>query len=177
VRRGLLHALAATPAPGIVGYADADLATPPSELRRLVALFRHTEAQVLLGSRVALLGREVSRNPLRHYLGRVFATVASLALRTDVYDTQCGAKLFRVTPALAAALAEPFSSRWVFDVELLGRLLVGSGDAAPVPASAFLEEPLLAWRDVSGSKLEASHMLVAVADLARIGRELARRRR
>ena len=177
VREGLLHALAERPVPGIVGYADADLATPPAELRRLVEVLRKSDAEVLLGSRVALLGREVHRNPLRHYLGRVFATAASLALHAHVYDTQCGAKLFRTSAALEAALVEPFSSRWVFDVELLGRLLTGTGDAAPLPGSAFLEEPLCAWRDVAGSKLDARHMLGAVTDLARIGRELARRRR
>jgi hypothetical protein len=43
-----------------------------------------------------------------------------------VYDTQCGAKLFRRTPALAAALERPFRSRWAFDVELLGRLRSGA---------------------------------------------------
>jgi glycosyltransferase involved in cell wall biosynthesis len=177
VRQGLIDALSTTPPPAIVGYADADLATPAPELRRLVDVLRGSDAQVLLGSRVALLGREVHRRPVRHYLGRIFATAASLTLRTDVYDTQCGAKLFRASPALAAALAQPFASRWVFDVELLGRLLTGTGDAAPVPASAFLEEPLRVWRDVAGSKLDSRHMLGAVADLARIGRDLARLRR
>ena len=174
VRRGLLHALQTTPA--IVGYADADFATPPAELRRLLQVLRASDAQVLLGSRVGLLGREVARSPLRHYLGRVFATVASLALRADVYDTQCGAKLFRAGPALATALAEPFASRWVFDVELLGRLLTGSASAPPMPPSAFIEEPLRVWRDVAGSKLRPAQMLGAVTDLARIGRDLARRR-
>jgi glycosyltransferase involved in cell wall biosynthesis len=178
VRSGLLHALAKRPEPpALVGYADADLATPPVELRRLFAVLRSSDAAVLLGSRVALLGREVHRKPLRHYLGRIFATAASLALQTNVYDTQCGAKVFRASPALAAALAEPFSSRWAFDVELLGRLLTGSGDAAPVPAGDFLEEPLRQWRDVGGSKLRPHHMLAAVTDLARIGQELARRRK
>jgi glycosyltransferase involved in cell wall biosynthesis len=174
VRRGLLHALDAAPA--IVGYADADLATPPRELLRLCALLRESSAEAVLGSRVALLGRDVDRSPARHYLGRVFATAASLALGTHVYDTQCGAKLFRASRALRAALSEPFRSRWAFDVELLGRLLAGSPGVPPLPASALIEEPLREWRDVAGSKLGAGQMLRTVTDLARIHRDLARRR-
>jgi dolichyl-phosphate beta-glucosyltransferase len=116
VREGLRRALA--DGAEITGYVDADLATPAREVRRLLALFGGAPSKVLLGSRVALLGREIRRNPFRHYLGRVFASAASLVLQLRVYDTQCGAKLFRRTSALEAALAEPFLSRWLFDVEL-----------------------------------------------------------
>ena len=56
-------------------------------------------------------------------------------------------------PSLRAALAEPFESRWVFDVELLGRLHRGSGGVSGLPASAFLEVPLNEWHDVHGTKL------------------------
>ena len=87
---------------------------------------------VILASRVSLLGRRIVRSTRRHYLGRIFATLASRILRVAVYDTQCGAKLFRCAPALAAALRDPFLSRWVFDVELLGRLLTGAPDAPAI---------------------------------------------
>ena len=43
--------------------------------------------------------------------GRIFATCASLVLNLPVYDTQCGAKLFRVTPEIQKLFGEPFSSR------------------------------------------------------------------
>ena len=55
------------------------------------------------------------------------ATLASVALGMTVYDTQCGAKVFRVGPELVHALEEPFPSGWVFDVVLCDRLRRGRG--------------------------------------------------
>ncbi|MFO0582329.1 MAG: glycosyltransferase [Anaeromyxobacter sp.] len=155
VRAGLRAALEAGAA--VVGYADADLSTPPEELARLAGLAASPRAQVTLGSRVLLLGRHIERRPSRHYLGRVFATFASIALAIPVYDTQCGAKYFRAGPALDRALATPFRTRWVFDVELLARLLHGGGPALRV--EDLVEEPLLAWRDAGDSRLSAFAML------------------
>jgi glycosyltransferase involved in cell wall biosynthesis len=175
VRLGLLRALER--GPDVVGYFDADLSTPVDEIRRLLAIIHAGDAAVVMASRISLLGSHVQRSAVRHYLGRVFATVASLVLRTRVYDTQCGAKLFRRGPALEAAVRDPFLSRWAFDVELLGRLRTGTADVPSVPESAFVEVPLHAWRDVPGSKLRAGAMAGAIKDLARIERDLERRRR
>jgi hypothetical protein len=83
-----------------------------------------------------------------------------VALRLPVYDTQCGAKLFRSGPALEAALAAPFVSRWVFDVELLLRLLSGEG-ADRIGPEQMRELPLRTWRDVGGSTLRLRSMLRA----------------
>jgi dolichyl-phosphate beta-glucosyltransferase len=174
VRRGLQRAVDAHPQ--FVGYLDADLATPVSEVRRLVGLLRAGNASVLLASRVSLLGRDIQRKPARHYLGRIFASVASVVLRLHVYDTQCGAKFFRATPALAAAIGEPFLSRWIFDVELLGRLLAGTAGIAPLEVGQVVEEPLLSWRDVPGSKLRPGHAAIAAKDMAIIALDLRRRR-
>lgn len=174
VRQGLLAALEA--GAEITGYLDADLATPPAEIHRLLGLLRASDAQVLVGARVALLGHEIERSAMRHYLGRVFATLASIVLHKRVYDTQCGAKLFRVSDTLADAVREPFLSRWAFDVELFGRLFLGSEIAPPIPEASVWEEPLHTWCDVKGSKLSARQMGLALADLARIRRDLAARR-
>jgi glycosyltransferase involved in cell wall biosynthesis len=174
VRRGLLRALA--DGSTVVGYVDADLATPVEEVRRLVEIMATRDADVVVGARVALMGREIDRSPMRHYLGRIFASAASLVLQHSVYDTQCGAKLFRRTPALESALDEPFISRWAFDVELLGRLMIGGPGIPGIDSSRIIEEPLRRWKDVPGSKLRPIHMARAAADLARIRAELARRR-
>jgi glycosyltransferase involved in cell wall biosynthesis len=164
VRAGML---AASRHATIVGYLDADLATPPDEMLRIVdALRANKSLRAALGARVALLGANIDRKASRHYLGRVFATAASVVLGVRVYDTQCGAKAFRVDAKFADAIATPFSSRWVFDVELLDRLLDGD-------ASRVVEVPLHRWRDVRGSKLGPGAMARAGFDLAKIA---ARRR-
>jgi len=150
----------------LVGYYDADLATPPSEMARLVEVLRADRSLAgVLGSRVALLGHRIDRSGTRHYLGRVFATAGSRVLGLAVYDTQCGAKVFRRGPALHTALAAPFVSRWAFDVELIGRLV----DA---DACELQEVPLKEWCDVSGSKLTARAAATAAVDLLRLRQRL-----
>jgi len=176
VRRGLQRAV--EQGASIVGYLDADLSTPPGEAQRLVEVIAAGDGvAVALGSRVARLGARIERRAARHYLGRVFATAASWVLHVPVYDTQCGAKCFRVTPAMRAALGEPFVSRWVFDVELLGRLLIGRPGVAPVGIDAFEEVPLRHWHDVGGSKLGLGGMVSAVVGLVRVRQALRAWRR
>ena len=170
VRRGLREALAQ--GAQVVGYADADLATPGDELLRLRDELVRRELSVVTGARVKLVGVDIDRKAMRHYLGRVFATCAALVLRTPYYDTQCGAKLFRASPLLARALEVPFRSRWAFDVELLGRLIAGIGGEPGLDLSRLRELPLETWIDVGESKLRAGGMVRAGLELARIAVDL-----
>jgi len=164
VRRGMLLALESEP--DIVGYWDADLATPLSALDDFLRVLEARPGLVaVLGSRVRLLGRRIERRALRHYPGRLFATFASLVLDLPVYDTQCGAKLFRVTPALRRSFEDPFLSRWVFDVELLARLLDASDGEL---GERLYELSLREWTDVAGSQVGPLDFLTACRDLIRI---------
>ncbi len=127
------------------GYWDADLATPLFEIENMLTyqkVFFPTK-QALFGSRVLKLGSRIIRKPLRHYLGRFFATVIFLALKVGSYDSQCGAKLFSKSIA-EKALAEPFISPWIFDVEIMLR----------VGEDKIVEYPLIEWTDVPGSKIK-----------------------
>jgi dolichyl-phosphate beta-glucosyltransferase len=167
VRRGILDALERSPE--AVGFWDADLATPLSEIPEFVAVLeQHPEVDIVMGSRVKLMGRTIERRPWRHYLGRVFATAASLALDLAVYDTQCGAKLFRVTPVVARVFAEAFLARWVFDVEMLARFLAEHAGTPLDAERSIYELPLRTWIDVHGSKVQSTDFAKAVVDLAMI---------
>jgi glycosyltransferase involved in cell wall biosynthesis len=161
----------------VVGFVDADLSTPVDEVLRLVDLVEDIPEDVILGARVRLLGSRIERPAFRYWVGRVFARVAALVLGVPVYDTQCGAKLFRVSPTLQSALEARFHARWAFDVELLARLLAGSAQAPPLEVARFREVPLQAWRDVKGSKLRLAHMCRAALELAGMYVRLRLRRR
>jgi len=176
VRNGLRRALE-FPNVSSAGFWDADLATPLSAVDDLLTVMTNdAEIQMVFGSRVKLLGRKIERRPLRHYLGRVFATCASIVLKLPVYDTQCGAKLFRATPDLAAVLRDPFCSRWIFDVEIIARFLQLYGGTSPRRnlSQAIYEFPLYCWRDIPGSKVRPGDFLKAIRDLIVIHRRYLR---
>lgn len=149
------------------GYFDADLATPLDQIPRLIAVLEELPAiEVVFGARVQLMGRKIQRNKLRHYLGRVFATVASESLGLPIYDTQCGAKLFRLSPELAPLFAEPFVASWIFDVEILARLIDSRrGSELPRAAEVIYELPLDEWVDVGGSKVRAGDFVKSVFEM------------
>lgn len=174
VRAGMCAAL--NGGTDLVAYFDADLATPVDELLRLIEVSDGDPSRsVVLASRVGLLGHAIERRMTRHYLGRLYATAASVTLGVPVYDTQCGAKVFRDSPALRAALADPFPDPWAFDVELLARLLHPAGGAAPLTADAIVEVPLRSWRDVAGSKVKPVASMRAVLALWGVRRRISAR--
>jgi len=165
VRQGMLNALESDP--DVLGFIDADLATPIDEVVRLAQELQRGVAEVVIGSRISFLGTQIERKLARHLVGRVFATAASLTLDSPIYDTQCGAKFFQNSEVLADVLSEKFHSRWAFDVELLGRLLAEQ--------ATIVELPLRRWVDVPGSKINVKAMIMAGLDLLQIRAQLAKR--
>ena len=168
VRSGMLKAISLGYA-AYTGFWDADLATPLGVISQLLArLDRQPQLEMIFGARVRLLGHHIHRKMVRHYLGRCFATGVSIALGLPIYDTQCGAKLFRITPDLESILHTPFLSRWIFDVEIIARFLALHNQDADFAANAIYENPVPRWEDVAGSKVKPTDFLVAFFELMRI---------
>jgi dolichyl-phosphate beta-glucosyltransferase len=169
IRQGVLYARQS----GILervswaGYWDADMSTPLSEVG---GFFDYAETygienvDGILGSRVLRLGSSIRRSLVRHLLGRVFTTLVANMTGLGCYDSQCGSKLFR-TSVLDEAFAEPFLSRWIFDVEILLRLR----------ARRIIEYPVRSWTDVGGGSLSVPReLLPTLWDLLRIWRRYRR---
>jgi hypothetical protein len=63
--------------------------------------------------------------------------------------------------------ADPFMTRWIFDVEIIARYI--SQIQSPALASERIYEfPLNSWEDVGGSKVKAVDFLIAFRDILRI---------
>jgi len=112
----------------LIGFSDADLATPLSYLDQLRDAITGG-CDVAIGSREGIGARRVGEPLHRHIMGRVFNAVIRLLLLPDVQDTQCGFKLFRrdaIQAILARARLYATAGETVrgprvtaFDVELL----------------------------------------------------------
>ena len=177
VRRGMLLAFAQNPR--FVGFWDGDLATPLNEIPIFLEIFKnHPKCDIVIGARVKLLGRNIQRRIVRHYFGRIFATTASLTLNMAVYDTQCGAKLFRATGEVRELFREPFCVNWTFDVEILARLTkLRRENGGPAIDESVRELPVNYWCDVPGSKVRPVDFFIALAEVIRIHRRYRPARR
>lgn len=165
VRAGMLHVAQAAQA-DYIGFLDADLATPLSAIEDLESrITAHPALELVMGSRIKFLGTDIQRKPFRHYAGRVVATFISLILKLGVYDTQCGAKLFR-RDIVAGLFTKPFLSPWLFDVELLARLIQQHGREGVRQRVA--EMPLRQWIEMDDSRIKVSYYFKLWYELYRI---------
>jgi dolichyl-phosphate beta-glucosyltransferase len=155
VRSGMLAATG-----DLVVFADADMATPPSELPKLVTALE--TADVALGSRIQPDGSDMraTQPRYRRLLGALFHLLASLWVVGDVKDTQCGFKGFTREAAQDLFSRQRVTSI-VFDVELIHLARRRGYRMAIVP---------IRWEDVRGSRMRpgAGLALKVAWDLFRI---------
>jgi glycosyltransferase involved in cell wall biosynthesis len=150
-----------------VGYFDADFSTPLKYILVFERLLDNPEKSftVVMGARIRRLGAHIKRKPIRHIIGRVFATLASISLKLPVYDTQCGAKLFRADIA-AEVFNKGFLSKWLFDVEIIARIIIKYG--TPESQKRFYEYPLEFWEDDGNSRIKFRDFIKMPFSLLRV---------
>jgi glycosyltransferase involved in cell wall biosynthesis len=149
------------------GYFDADLATPLSEVNNMLNYSGDDPVHdIICGSRLKRMGADIRRNEFRHYTGRIFASFASIILKLPFYDTQCGAKLVKFE-LINELFRDRFISRWLFDIEMIARLVRLKG-YDHVLNRGVLEYPLLEWIEKKGSKIRFLHMLRVPYELLKI---------
>jgi dolichyl-phosphate beta-glucosyltransferase len=127
----------------LVVFADADMATPPTELPKLVEAL--ATADVALGSRIQPDGSDMraTQPAYRRALGALFHLLASIWVVGDVKDTQCGFKGF-THEAARDLFARQRVTSIVFDVELIHLARRRGYRLAVVP---------IRWEDVRGSRM------------------------
>jgi glycosyltransferase involved in cell wall biosynthesis len=163
VRQGLIYATQQDIE--LVGYWDADLATPLYAIEDFVKVARKFKSvSVVFGSRRVLLGHRIKRTITRRLVSRVCAILARQAIRLPIGDTQCGAKLLRNTPELRQALSNRFSAGWLFDVELFCRI----SQQITNPRKSFYEQPLAEWDEVPGSKISSAAIVKSGLQMLRL---------
>src|SRR5690606_10692608 len=104
----------------------------------------------------------IHRSLKRHYLGRIFSTFSSQALKIPIYDTQCGAKLIK-SEICSLLFDKGFMSKWLFDIEIIFRLK--NSMKSVDPESFILEVPLRTWQDKGQSKIKLMDFLRAPLEL------------
>lgn len=156
IRRGMIAALENQH--NTIGYLDADLSTSLDEFLVLKNVLIERKFDFVLGSRIKKIDTIIERSFFRHITGRIIATFIDWRFRLGVYDTQCGAKIFR-SDVVEKIVQERFYTKWFFDVELLLRI---RNDKSNYRAA---EIPLSSWRNVMNSKLSVLSFPAVVKDL------------
>ena len=141
----LIEGLKLAPLADVIGYVDADGATPPAAVLQLLGQLKTADA--VIGSRWlpgAILHRSQTR--LRRITSRTFHTIVEALFWMGIKDTQCPCKVIRrevvekIHPTLRLADLS-------FDVNLLVSIK---------RAGYRLREVPIEWTDMIGSKVTSS---------------------
>ena len=154
VRAGMLAARG-----DLLVFADADMATPPDQLPRLVEALG--TADIALGSRIQPDGSDMraSQPRFRQAVGKVFRFAARVWVTGPIEDTQCGFKGFR-REAARDLFGRLRITSIVFDVDLIFLARRRGYGMVCVP---------VVWADRRGSRMHARPLLAL-----RVGWDLVR---
>ncbi len=142
----------------LIGFVDADGATPPAAFDDLVKQIG--DAGLIIASR-RLPGSRVSpRQPWnRRLASRIFNWMVRSLFGLSITDTQCGAKLMSAE-AWRAIVPQIGLTKWAFDVDMLFQTCRARYSIKEIPT---------VWSDVDGSKVEVGRasfqMFLAISRL------------
>ena len=150
----------------LVGFVDADGATPPQMFFELIENL--DEAGCIIGSRW-IEGAVVS--PRQSWMRRLASRILNKVVvhgvfRLPIYDSQCGAKLFR-KDVLEEVLPKAAEWGWAFDIDLLCRT---------TRLGYLIKEHPIEWHHVPGNSTTFLLMsLQMIASVWRVKKALSRR--
>ncbi len=156
-----------------IGYFDADLAFPLNQVRKFyIQLPINKKPSFIVGARVRLHGfTNVERPLMRHLFSRFFATIVSNMLKIPIYDTQTGAKLIKIDVA-NRLFSKAFISSWLFDIELIYRLINIKGRVEI--ENELWELPISVCNDDGNSSIKKSYAFKVPIELYKIWRKYKR---
>lgn len=125
-----------------IGYWDADLSTPIEEVIEMSKQLKSSNVDGLFASRNCNNSRGIKRILFRKILSRAFNFFVKAFWSINMFDTQCGAKLFKKSYA-QVVFAKPFYTKWLFDVEIILRST----------SFSLIEYPLKKWEYSQKEKL------------------------
>jgi glycosyltransferase involved in cell wall biosynthesis len=138
----LIEGLKLAPLADVIGYVDADGATPPHAFHDLVKHIGGVDCVV--GSRWlpgAVL--HVEQSGRRQFASRAFHLIVQVLFRMNLHDTQCGAKVMR-REAVEKVHSSLRIADMAFDINLLYSLKCAGYHIREVPTE---------WTDKIGSKV------------------------
>jgi glycosyltransferase involved in cell wall biosynthesis len=142
----------------LIGFIDADLATPPEAFYDLVKNIGNNDG--IIASRY-INGAIIEPKPsiLRKLASVGFISVVRVLFFMPFHDTQCGAKVF-TRRAITELVKHLIQSNWAFDVNILYLLHKNGFKIKEIPTL---------WRDIEDSKLKVAkvsiQMFLAVLQL------------
>lgn len=140
----LIEGLKLAPLADLIGYVDADGATPPEALCDLALRCGNNEADCVIASRWVPGARvNVAQTRGRRIASRLFHLCVEALFRMGLRDTQCGAKIMK-RAAVVKIQDQLRIADLAFDVNLLYSLTRSGHTILEVPTE---------WTDKSGSKV------------------------
>ncbi len=138
----LIEGLKLAPLADLIGYVDADGATPPHAFHDLVR--RTNQADCVIASRwIEGAVLHVEQSGKRQFASRVFHAIVEGLFRMHIRDTQCGAKVMR-RHAVESIHSNLRIADMAFDINLLYSLHQAGFKILEVPTE---------WTDKIGSKV------------------------